>query len=716
LATNSDGRITIDGSQALVSNVSQHSGPRGSFVVFKDLITDVANRIVKRDGKGATLGSVAGTEIQALHEYVYTDPATGAISIYVLGAIDAGSYIYATVNGGATWTGQTLPITPTAGGKWFFCNMDNRVFAVNGRDAMLVAIQTAPNTLTWRKAGQAAPSFNIAYSLILNGLPYNTGNVSCTQGSAVVNGIGTAWTTGAPWVGKHININGSDYTILTVTGGTVLNLTENFKEPTPAGPTTFAYNIYPGVGDWLTGPRYCIAYRNPTTGHLSNVGPVLEVTEQNQFGRTITVTIPSSAENSAAYNNGYTQIQLFRSAQNAYTLVALNEFLANNAAMAPITYVEDATKFADTYLTDLQAPFDQNGVPPVMTCIAFHQDRAWGLTLDGRLQFTPAPFELDYGVAVEAWPILPQFSRRVQQASGLLVIGGTSVNESLIVQTAKGDRAVQGVDPLTIQVFKLSTRGTGSFLYSAADVAGDLVVFYRDKRLVRASDSADLGLAIQDKLSAVRDLYMNKVRLCWFSAKNRNFLLLSVPSSGASTANDYTYVWDLDKGGLVYEWNAGFSAFATVHDATTGEVQLWAGDSTGAAYHLLSGNNQDAGANFQPVLRTSIIRPIEYDSWSSLVSVEVYVNDASGTWTGRLYIHEQASTGATDGTVSAFTLKPATWRGQASQGKKLIWEPSHSIRTESEALQLELTFPSQNAVLWVEKIVLRFRVTEERTT
>jgi hypothetical protein len=56
--------IELDGSRALESNASQHGGDPKSFRVFKDLVTDVANRIVKRDGKGATLGSVAGTEIQ----------------------------------------------------------------------------------------------------------------------------------------------------------------------------------------------------------------------------------------------------------------------------------------------------------------------------------------------------------------------------------------------------------------------------------------------------------------------------------------------------------------------------------------------------------------------------------------------------------------------------------------------------------------------------
>lgn len=765
----------------LVSNVSQHSGKRGTFVQFRDVITDVANRIVKRDGKGTTLGNVAGTEIQTIEEYVFTDRATGTTYTYVLGAINAGSYIYASVNSGASWGGQTLPITPTVGGRWFFRQVDNSVVAGNGRDKLLIASQayasitltsagttatatsSAPHPfsngetviiagstiaayngsyvitvtgattftytfaggaspatgnisatvqrLIWRLAGQAAPTTAPTYSLSTNDPPYNTGTVSMTQGSAAVLGIGTTFTAGM--VGKHISINAVDYTILSYTDATHITLTENFKEAT----NSYAYNIFRGVGDWLTGPRYCFSFYNPVTGHSSNVSPVVEVTEQDQFGRTITITIAGSAENTAAYNNGYTQIQLFRSAANAYILVAINEKLANNNAGSAITYVETAVKFADTYLTTDLAPFDSNTPPPAgISCLVFHQDRAWALTIDGRLRFSLAFFEQPFGVAVESWPSLPQFFRVVPQPSGMVVVGGSSVSETIVVQTARGDYSIDGFDPLTFRIFRLKTRYSGSFLYSAVSVDGTLVEFYRDKRLMVFPGGDDVGIAIQDKLNAVRDSLLSKVRLHWYAAKNRNLLLLSVPSTGASTANDYTYVFDLDKNGVASEWNAGFSAFATVHDVTTGELQLWAGDSTGAIYRLLGGSNQDAGANFQPVVKTSILRPLEKESWIEFSYVELYVHDATNPWTGRIFIHEQTNTGATDGTVTSFTFRVAPYKSQSAQGKKLVWTPTHTLRMRTEALQSDITFPSENLPNWIEKIVFGFKVAEERVS
>lgn len=782
MSKTSDIRITLDGSLGLISNVSQHSGKRGSFVQFRDVITDVANRIVKRDGKGATLGNVAGTEVQTMQEYVFTDPATGTAYYYVLGAINGGSYVYATINGGANWTGQTLPITPTFGGRWFFCPADNRVLAVNGKDAMLIGAQayasititsaattataTSPyphpftngetviiagstiaayngsyvvtvtgtttftytfaggaspatgnisatvQRLIWKLAGQVAPTVAPTYSLTTNDPPYSTGTVSMINGSKNVLGIGTTFTAGM--AGKPISINAVPYTLDAFTDATHMTLTETFREAT----NTYSYNIYRGVGTWLTGPRYAFSFYNPVTGHSSNVSPVTEITEQNQFGRTITITIAGSAENTAAYTNGYTQIQLFRSVLNGFVLVALNEKLANNNAGSAITYTETAVKFADTYLTTDLAPFDSNTPPPSgISCLVFHQDRAWALTRDARLQFTPAFFELPFGRYVESWPSVPTFSRQVPgEPNGMLVVGGSSVSETIVIQSARGDYSIDGFDPLTFRIFRLKTRYSGGFLYSATSVDGDLVEFYRDKRLMTFPGGDDIGIAIQDKLSAVRDSLLSKVRLHWFAAKNRNLLLLSVPSSGSSTANDYTYVFDLDKGGIASEWNAGFSAFATVHEPTTGELQLWGGDSAGAGYRLLGGSSQDAGANFTPIIKTSILRPLESEEWSELAYIELYVKDATNPWTGRVFIHEQTNTGATDGTVSAFTFRVAPYKSQSAQGKKLVWTPTHSLRMRTEAIQLETTFPTENAPNWIEKIVLGFKAAEERVS
>lgn len=711
--------IEIDGSLGLETNVSNHSGDPKSFRVFRDLVTDVGHRIVKREGRGPTLGNVANTEIQAIHEYIYVDPTTGAESYHTIGAINAGSYIYRW-NGVSTWTGQALPIAPTSGGQWGFCNAGNSVLAFNGVDQMLIGQQTAPNTITWRIAGVSAPSFAPTYSLTSHNAPYNVGTVTATQGSVTVTGaVPAIWgpigqSTPVGMDGGQIVINGNAYSIALVTvagNGTtiapVLTLTEGFKEVTSAG---LVYGINWGVGSWNDiAQQYCFSYIDPITGHVSNPSPLLQVTETFQQFRTITVTIPASAENQAAYLNGYTQIQLFRTPKNAGVMVALNEKLNNvNSAVATIVYIETVTKFADTYLNDFQAPL-LNYPPPTGICsMCFQQGRLFGVRrLDGHVYFTPIGVEVDFGRAIECWP--PKYRLEIQAPRAVFEVGGQSATDSLVVQTSRGDFSLDGYSNVTFNPYKLQTRRSGSYLGAAADVDGQLVEFYADMRLMVMRQ--DVAQKIQDRLNLVKPSLVSKVRLHWFAANQRNYLLLSVPSSGASTANDYTYVFDLDlQGGPIYEWNFGVSAFATVHDATTLQLQLFAGDSTGAIYRLFSGNHQDAGANFAPTLLTGLWRAEE--SKEAFKYVKIFVNDSqvvSGentAWTGTLLINEQTNPSAANGEATALVFRQLDYRFQSAQGRELIADLAMSERWKSKVFQLAITFPNVNADLWIEGIII----------
>lgn len=785
-------RIILDGALALETNVSAHSGDPKSFRVFRDLVTDVGRRILKREGKGATLGSVAGTEIQFIHEYVYKHPKTGVEYFHKIGAIDGGFYLYRW-NDVTTWSAQTLPITATAGGRWFLNDADNSVFAMNGIDALLIgkcpqatitltsvattatatssyphgfsngetvviggatpaayngsyvitvtgtttftyvfAGGTSPATgeiiaavvarVAWRAAGVDRPSFAPTYSLTAVNPPVTditTGQtVSCTQGDATVTASGAAFTTGATWVGKRILINGNAYTILSVTDTTHLELTEAFKETTSAG---LPWSVYVGVGDWDdTGPQYRFSYYNPVTGHVSNPSPILQVTETFQRGRTIQITIPGSAENVNAYLNGYTQIQLFRTPKSAGIPVALNEKLNwPHALVHPgddtlaLTYVETATKFADTYLTDFQAPLLNYKPPLGIACMVFQQGRGFAIHRpSGRVIFTPIGVEVDFGVAIESWP--PLYRLQVDSSPrGLFVVGGKSSADSLVIQTSRGDYSLDGFNSVTFNPYGLQTRKSGSFLGAATSVDGLLCSYYADNRLMVMRD--DIARKIQDKLNLVKPSLIERVRLHWYAANSRNYLLLSIPKGSASTANDYTYVFDLDlEGGPIYEWNFGISAFATVHDATTQALQLFAGDPAGAVYRLFAGSHQDAAANFAPTLRTAKFRGDELRN--NVKYVKLFVNDAQLTgpeiderlslWTGRMYINEQDSAGATNGETFAMAFRRLSYRWQSAQGRELIWTPTTSLRTKTKVFEFDVTYPSADADLAIDQIVV----------
>lgn len=782
--------ITLDGSFALETNVSAHSGDAKTFRVFRDLATDVKRRIIKREGRGATLGSVAGTEIQAIHEFTHVNPVSGVETYHVIGAIDGGGYIYKW-NGSTTWNAQTLPITPTSGGRWGFVTIGSpsALLAFNGKDQLLIARQaaatitltsvgttatatsstphpfvtgetvnitgalpaayngdyvitvtgastftytfaggTSPATsvngtiraetakLIWRLAGQGAPTFAATYSLTANDptvTSTGTGTtVSITKGSKIVNNSGTSFAPGligGAWNGKRIEINSIPYVIASVGTASQLTLTEEVREDTASG---LSWAVYPGVGDWDIGPQYTWSYYNEDTGHCSNPAPILQVTERNQFGKTITITIPGSAENLAAWNNGYRKIRIFRTAKNAGIPVAINELVANvNSAVTAITYIETVTKFADTYLTSLEAP-RLNRTPPVgIASAVYHQGRGWFMVpREGKLYFTPLSVEMALGVAIESVPAF--YYRDMGGMRGLFLVGGASSADSLIIQTSHGDYSVDGFNSTTFALYRLPTRDSGSYLGAGTSVGADLVEFYADKRLMAGSN--DLARVIQDRLTLVTDGLVHKARLHWFSARNYNLLILSVPTGTTlMNENDYTYVFDLDRpdprgGFAVYEWNFGISAMATVHNSSSQALELFIGDAAGAIYRLFSAAYQDAGVSYAPVLRTSLLRFPERVGRIKFINMYLDALGAALTWTGKLYINEQTNPSATDGTATSLTFRVPDYRTQSAQGKKHTVDFTESQRTEAEVYQIEITCPTTAAFFAIEKIVIGY--------
>jgi hypothetical protein len=87
-----------------------------------------------------------------------------------------------------------------------------------------------PGGPLWDKgADEAAPQTN--YRSIGTALDYVAGTVTVVVGSDVVNGNATAWLTNNRGQGDRIQIQGTNYTILSVTAENVLRLTEPYAGP-----------------------------------------------------------------------------------------------------------------------------------------------------------------------------------------------------------------------------------------------------------------------------------------------------------------------------------------------------------------------------------------------------------------------------------------------------------------------------------------------------
>lgn len=772
--------IDFDGRNAFVSDVSAHLDTEERvFVEVKDAIFRANRRIQKRNGK-TIIGSSAGARITAMHAFTYYD-ASGVPS-YVKYRTH-GTIIGATT--GTVWSAMTLPYTPTSGAPWVFANHAGRVFAVNSKEALIVSAGQPGDA--WREVGQVAPLVAPAVSLTASDPPVtnsSTGTtVSATKGSLLVNNSGTAFVTGSAWVGKRYVIDGRAYTIAAVGATNQLTLTEQFKEETAAG---LSWSVYPGVGDWVEGPQYAFAFYNPTTGHISNISPIFQVVEKNQFGRTITVTIAGSAAINAAYNAGYTEIQLFRTPLNGAQLVALNEKLASNNTTTNITYVETATKFADTYLTKLPADqimrrkpvtdasyqitgatnatpivittsastqlitgqiayvtnvggntaangtwvvtvlspttFSLNGsvgsgaytsggtaaasIPVRFLAIASYKGRLWGITRN-RIYWSASLDEVPFWqVPEECWPA--QFSREINEAFGLVVIGQEGYNDRLVIQTAEGDYTVEGYDNRDIEVFPLRRRPSGGFLGGATVADGRLVELYRDRRLLD-QEFGDIAAPIQNRLNDISASLTTACRIHWFALNQRDYVAVSLPGSSASVDVDTLLVYDY----TLQRWQEaiitpGVSAFATVKDAN-GSLELWVGDTSGAVWRISDPSVwQDNGVSYAPSVKTCVLR---FGYRVALAHVQMFVSDASQTWNIKTFLDEQTSEAAGAIADKSFQSRPfsvARHQNQSAQGRELEYVPTTSDRATATTFQFTIVFASTNTDLWFEKLRFTF--------
>lgn len=689
--------ITLDGRGKLVSNVGSHGNvideayfkaqysPMG-FASMVDCITDVAGRLRKRPGTFA-IGAAAGSPMSAIHEYTRIDPATGDLLRWIFRA--SGSiFQYWT---GTTWTTMAIPITVSANQRgWIFCNFNNRVFAVNGADAMIVFDGTK-----WRLAGALDPLVAPTYSLA--GV-YSLGTVSCTNGQQLILGIGTSWASLAA-TAKWIDINGFRYQILSVNSNTSITLNTTFGQAT----ATLGYLLYFGLMSWVNPPVYAYAYYNPETGHISNRSPLLQITEQNETLTTPTITIIGSAENTAAYNNGYTQIKLFRSAAEGITLVEIDIAIPNVNTGANITFVETVNTYQDTDLTEIEAPLVENLAPPAgLISLCSYQGRLWAL------RQTSSTSTIGTGTLT------------LNNGNVLVVGSGTSFTTQCAAQQVISAGGFQGViasitDNTHLTLFSPwpgTTGGSQAFTILTPDADGPRLYIsllpeetpigraeecwpaYNSRQVQEPKGLLRVG-ADRGNDSLVIQTGEGDKSVDGFD--NRSFVIYELPTRGVAGFKHGAFavngtlvefyrdhrLWDytlgdigisiqdkLDKiqDGLIegsrlfwfsyqsrnylflstardenssqndvtyvwdydlqkwYEWNLGFSAFGIVHTSFSENLQLWASDTNGQIIILFQ-VSADSNIQFQPAVSTALMR---FESGRErLRSIQIYADPSA---------------------------------------------------------------------------------------
>jgi hypothetical protein len=691
----------ISGEGRLVSNVGNIGADPGNFTKFLDLYTDARGWIRKRPGIGPIVGALAGASLTAMHEYVATNPTTGAETRWLFRATATSIQYYN--RGTGAWVTMSLPYSPTAGGTWVFENAPIGVtawcFAVNGIDEMIVF-----DGANWTIAGADGPPSPMGYSL---GGQYLNGSVDVTEGSFIVLGTGTNWIgAGITAVDAIFEHDGARYPISTIDSNTQLTLTEMFKGETRVSQP---YRILYGPGSWNLPPRYAYAYENPFTGHTTNIRAaalatdnILELVEHDQVRREITLT--NIVYSPSLFAQGYTKIRLFRTAKDANILQALDMTLNNSAAPGSTSFTETPTTFVDTFLTRFPAQVVKLAKPPAgFIAVKYHQGRMFALTRT-RLYYSLHETDVigELGVASLSWPTTQWIS--VNQPRGLVLLGADGGETTLIIQTANGDFAVVGYDQRVapIGLVKLPTHGGESFQYGALGAEGRLVSLYSNAHIIDWPGNNEYGLDIQDKLDELRPSLISGARVHRFVSKSFDFLLVSGPKASGSTTNDVTYVFDARRVRW-YEWTQGFTSFVTAKNPTTGAVELWGSTSGGESFLLLqSGVWTDRGANFTPSLRTSQLWPAGALDLADMKQIQAFTSNGALAWPGELLINGQA-----EGAGHAFTLE-APRHQDANLSGKVEWTPTIEPRTQTSVAQIVLTFPSTGTDLYIEQAAVLF--------
>lgn len=693
------------GRKGLVSNQMAHDPDPSTFVVYTDIINDQQGRRRKRPGIGTPVAMAqAAAEITHMHEFVKTD-SSGNVTYYKFRTYGAVIQRW----DGAAWNTSPLGAISFTGTNWQFCSSRNRCFAINGVDGLFFFDgTTGPDGREWFTVGIATPTTNIGYSLSAADAPYSTGSVSVTKGTKAVTGSGaTTWVTSGAWSGKFIDIAGVRYTIATVTVASPgqLTLVEDYRGTTASG---VLYTIYIGLMDWSEPPQYAFGYKNSTSGHVSNVSPPLQITEKDRVGRTPRLTgIPYSPTD---FNNGYDKIQIYRTAKNGTVLVAIDPasggLINNSSGAGTTTFTETANTYRDVNLTKFAAPLVSNRkplngtdtAPAAFSSIAEWNGRLFAIApREGFVYYSASEYEIEFGRAEECWPA--KNTLPMTDARGLLRVGRDG-DDTLLVQTGGKDRVIVGYNILNFASRELGTKDEGGGLRDAAvsSEGGAFIALYRDKRLVDyAAEMPDLGRDIQDKLSLMPSTYAEKARMVRFSWQQWNLLVLSIPSTGASTANDRTYVFDYDNRSW-YEWSVGFTAFMVGHDPTTGALELWASTNR-FVFKLLQPNMwQDNGANYTPSMKSAQVRFFGYGKRGLLKWVKTIVNDPAQVWGCRVYVNE-------DATGELFLLQVPNFKWQSAAGRELIVPAITSSLQRGETFQFEWLWPTISGDLYIEKMI-----------
>lgn len=505
--------------------------------------------------------------------------------------------------------------TVTAPFEFFALNIKNRCFVAArtvGSASVVPTIITKYPSASSYAWGRAAIPTDLTYEAFTNATNTNTKLYFTANGAGVTSGstnvtkaAGANWDTN--WAGKTVYLDGVKYGIVSVTGtGGPMTIDRNYE----AGTATVNIRVQYGELSWGdTGPQYAVAKYNPVTGHITNIGPTMSVSEEDMGNVRVCLTIPVDNDPE------YTRIVIFRTGlADGGSLVPLQldpshggtatidntpgsngRYMVTNNASGTKTYFDfqPDTKLAQI-IGNFSGPTTNNPPPADIKYMAFWDGRVWVVSVSTpyRLQYSGSPSQIPLGVAEECFPALNFKDLTADDGffTGLRVVGA-----SLLAGSERYLFVVDGSSEATYRLTRISSRGAGVDFWAMDEHPGDsteqsasAIYLSRDKRLWRQYPGGrieDIGAPIQDKLDLINTNQLRPVVVRVVQVRKSWLLFVGIRITPPGATERYSYlVYDFDHQ-TWHDFGYGLGLFDDDSNYGSGAASAW-GSVFGGIYYV----------------------------------------------------------------------------------------------------------------------------------
>lgn len=631
------------------------SNYENSFSNFRDIVIRDNAWISRTADFSGPLGYGTGA-VQTLYLYNAIDTTTPSASTRTCLISSIGSSSpYALFIQDSSFNSITSTVDPN---DLCFRTIKNRCFmAGNGAsEPLIITRYPSVNAYSWGKDGPVNDLTYTAYSQASDAdqaVFYEAANGDGSAGgNTITAAAGTPYTASPDWDGKTVIFdNGTyptDYYTISTSTKSVLTLVQNL---TGSGGRN-GKNVQVNYGTLSWGgipPKYAYAYYNPNTGHITNIGPVLTLSEQNQYNVNVMISGIQGTN-----DPNYTKIVLFRTLRDGGVLfpVQLDAAHSGTATIDADGFIDNNTVSSLTYqdyqpdskVGALIGAFDaaqlinNKKAPSDIQFFEYWDQRVWANTLSTpwRLRFSGDSAQIPLGVAEECWPDLNYLDipGNDGKITGMRVVGSsllvcTNSRIYYIESNGGGYRLVQ-----------LSSRGQAVNHFAIDEHPGDstndsasAIYVSADNRLWRhfpGGKIVDIGWQIQDKLDAVQRSGTNRPFLVNVLPLGKNWLLVVGIRNQANTAYN-VFFYDFDTA-LWYDWGYGGIGSSVPTNTVGGGFNfvqnknaIYAGGNTSNTLYLIQ-NEADA-TGLQATFTT---QPLDFGSpraKKSIEAIHVYVSD-----------------------------------------------------------------------------------------